>query len=659
MMDLGAHIGDIARRLLGEPNRALSTRHQLRFGNNGSVAVEIAGSKRGQWFDHEAEVGGGPWQLICMKGDIAEADIPAWLDRNLGIRIRRDDSFIDCTYDYCDEEGRLLFQVCRLYPKTFRQRRPDGIWKVAGIRQVPYHLCDLAAATKKANGSPPRVYVVEGEKDADRLAQWGVIATTNPGGAGKWRPEFNHYFAGCDVVIIPDNDPAGAAHAAAVAADLGSVAASVRVVELGGLPEKGDISNWIADGGSQSDLETLVELTEPLAPAEGQAVNPPEHDEHLQVHDAGDIDVTKIPPRGWLLGVTFCRKFISGLIGEGGVGKTAIRCVQYLAAASGRNLTEEHVHRRCRVLIVCLEDSLDEVKRRIGAAMLQHRVSPEDVKGWLFYCTPKGLKLLQNDPRGGRIIGQLHSELKAAIAELKIDIVAIDPFVKAHGVEENDNGAIDQVCIMLADLADEFDCAVDLVSHARKGQATPGDAERERGASSKKDAGRLMRTVTSMTTEEAETFGVTEQDRRALVRVDDAKVNLTPRSADATWFKLVSISLGNATQEYPHGDHVQTVERWKPPDTWAGLSHHVLNQILSDIEAGLADGNRYSDAPSVTDRAAWKVIIKHAPSKPEAAARKIIKTWVKNAVLIRHDYENPTTRKPVKGFRVDNAKRPS
>jgi hypothetical protein len=380
----------------------------------------------------------------------------------------------------------------------------------------------------------------------------------------------------------------------------------------------------------------------------------------LEILDAGDIDVTKIQPRGWLLGVTFCRKFISGLIGEGGVGKTAIRYVQYLAAASGRNdLTEEHVHRRCRVLIVCLEDSRDEVERRIGAAMLHHGITPADVKGWLLYCTPKGLKLLQNDPRGGRTIGRLHSELKAGIAHHSIDIVAIDPFVKAHGVEENDNGAIDQVCIMLADIADEFDCAVDLVSHARKGQATPGDAERERGASSKKDAGRLMRTVTKMTTQEAETFGVTEQDRRGLVRVDDAKVNLTPPSADAAWFKLVSVSLGNATEEYPHGDLVQAVERWKPPDTWAGLSHHVLNQILTDIDVGLPDGNRYSDASNVTDRAAWQVITKHAPSKTEAAARKIINTWVKNAVLIRADYENPTTRKSVKGLHVDNAKRPS
>jgi hypothetical protein len=124
--------------------------------------------------------------------------------------------------------------------------------------------------------------------------------------------------------------------------------------------------------------------------------------------------------------------------------------------------------------------------------------------------------------------------------------------------------------------------------------------------------------------------------------MDHAKVNITP-----------------PLELYPHGDEVQTVELWTPPDTWAGLSHHLLNTILSDIDAGLPDGNRYSDGPNVTDRAAWRVVLKHAPDKGEGAARQIIKTWIKNRVLVRDEYENPVTRKPVKGLRVDDAKRPT
>src|ERR1700737_1309146 len=102
--------------------------------------------------------------------------------------------------------------------------------------------------------------------------------------------------------------------------------------------------------------ETPPELAHPPPRVGKEEVEPLEILDFVKVHDAGDIDVAKIPPRGWLLGTTFCRKFISGLIAEGGAGKTAIRYVQYLAAASGRPITGEHVHVRSRVLIVCLED---------------------------------------------------------------------------------------------------------------------------------------------------------------------------------------------------------------------------------------------------------------------------------------------------------------
>jgi hypothetical protein len=84
----------------------------------------------------------------------------------------------------------------------------------------------------------------------------------------------------------------------------------------------------------------------------------------------------------------------------------------------------------------------------------------------------------------------------------------------------------------------------------------------------------------------------------------------------------------------------------------------MLNRVLTEIDAGLADGNRYSHAPKADDRAAWKVVAKHAPGKTEGQAREIIKAWVKNGVLISEEYENPSTRKTVKGLRVDNSRRP-
>jgi hypothetical protein len=230
--------------------------------------------------------------------------------------------------------------------------------------------------------------------------------------------------------------------------------------------------------------------------------------------------------------------------------------------------------------------------------------------------------------------------------------------VKTHSVEENNNSAIDDVVQVLTDLSAKYKIAIDVPHHTSKGPADPGNASRARGASAMNNGGRLIYTLTTMSAEEAGAFAVSEDERKSYIRMDSGKVNITKPLGAAKWFRLVSVPLGNSTDMYPKGDEVQTVELWKPPDTWADLSVELLNRILTTIDGGLPDGNRYSDAPNVMDRAAWKVVQEHAPNKTENQAREIIKTWVKNGVLVHDEYENPATRKLVKGLRVDPKKRP-
>jgi putative DNA primase/helicase len=94
------------------------------------------------------------------------------------------------TYDYCDEEGAVLFQVVRLAPKGFFQQRPDGkggwAWTLGDVRRVLYRLPRVLAASKAGEV----IFVVEGEKDVHALESLGLVATTNAGGAGKWRPAY-------------------------------------------------------------------------------------------------------------------------------------------------------------------------------------------------------------------------------------------------------------------------------------------------------------------------------------------------------------------------------------------------------------------------------------------------------------------------------------
>lgn len=358
------------------------------------------------------------------------------------------------------------------------------------------------------------------------------------------------------------------------------------------------------------------------------------------------------PPRGWLLGTSFCRRFLSSLIGDGGVGKTAIRYAQALSMALGRALTGEHVFMRARVLIVSLEDDADELRRRILALCLHHGIAPGELDGWLFLAAPGGSagKIMILDQKGTPRRGRFADALESAVVEHHIDVVMVDPFVKAHGLEENANSMIDEVMQILSDLAAKHDLSVDLSHHVSKGLSDPGNANRARGASSMVNAARLVHSATAMNTDEAAMFNIPEEQRRLYVRVDPAKLNIAPSAAAAQWFKLISVNLDNASDLYPNGDSVQAVAPWSPPEMWDRIDADLIARMLKDIGEGCGDGLFYTDSRNA-DRQAWRVVQTHAPHKSEKSCKQIIKTWVENGILKPFSYINPETRKSVTGLK--------
>jgi hypothetical protein len=394
--------------------------------------------------------------------------------------------------------------------------------------------------------------------------------------------------------------------------------------------------------------------TDPPGAGEQTADPAPE----LDVHDAGD-DTEPPPPRRWLLGNQFCRRFLSGLVAPGSTGKSVLRMLQCLSLATGVSFTAQHIFRRCRVLMLSFEDDQEEIQRRIMAAMLHYGISRDQVKGWLFYACPKGIKLAEMK-NGARQIGALEKQLRAWIEKHRLDLVVLDPYVKVHTLEENDNGAMDFVCDLLVTLAIEYDIAVDAPHHTKKGQLAPGDPDAGRGGSAVRDAGRLIYTLSTMSEEEAKQFGINAEERAAYVRLDKAKVNLAPPSRTAEWFQLIGVPLDNGNDEYPNGDEVQTVKPWKPPKLWEGLASETLNAALTEIDAGMPNGQRYTDAGGGTGpRAAWRVVHKHCADRTEGQCREIIRTWLRNGVLLNEEYDDPVERKPRTGYRLDTSKRPS
>ncbi len=247
----------------------------------GQIGVEAQAS-RGDWRDalcpfHEdrsrsftfnVKSGGWKCQAGCGHGGLKEIADRSQIPFPRGTHPnntpqtpkKTGEKVLECAYDYQAADGSLAYQVLRYRKgasKTFRQRHPDGaggwIWKMDGVTPLPYRLPEILAAD---TGIP--VFVCEGEKDVDNLISMGLLATTNHGGAGKWKAEHAKHLAGRQVVIVPDNDAPGRKHAEQVAASLAGIALETRILELPDLPEKGDVSDWLAQGRTKEALLGLA-----------------------------------------------------------------------------------------------------------------------------------------------------------------------------------------------------------------------------------------------------------------------------------------------------------------------------------------------------------------------------------------------------------------
>jgi hypothetical protein len=269
-------------------------------------------------------------------------------------------------YDYLDEFGKLLYQVCKKTDKKFLQRRPgtDGewIWSLGDVRRVLYRLPELLKAE-----TGETVYIVEGEKDVESLRSLGLTATTNPGGAsqsGKWLEEFNDYLKNRTVIILPDNDGVGRTHANKIADLLKGTAKSIKIVPLPNLPEKGDVSDWLESGGTVEKLNELIKgNTKPT---------------NSNIISAADLMVKEFPEQKYA---------VEGLLSEGvtifagkpKLGKSWCGLGIALAVASGGKALGSIPVEQGNVLYLALEDGQRRLKKRLELITGNGGVIPEDL----------------------------------------------------------------------------------------------------------------------------------------------------------------------------------------------------------------------------------------------------------------------------------------
>lgn len=378
--------------------------------------------------------GGGRVLIHCHAGCSFEA-VCAAASISGGVA-----SQIVAAYDYLDETHALLYQSVRLNPKGFFQRKPDGAgwaYRLNGVRRVPYRLPELLAADPRE-----RIYIPEGEKDVERLASLGFVATTNAGGAGKWRDEYSEHLRGRHVAVIPDNDDPGRKHAAQVARSLCGIAASIRILELPDLPPKGDVSNWLDAGGTPEQLRALAESAPEWKPQGKDEPTP-------KVVCMADVAPEEVR---WLSHPYIPLGKLTIIEGDPGLGKSWMLCALAAAVTRGRGLPGTDPFEPGAVLMLTAEDGLADTLRprldKLGA----------DVARVMALAVP-----MTFDAAG-------LLELEEMIAEHSPLLVTIDPLFAYTGGKMDINKANESraVTSQLAAIAERRGCAILAVRHLGK-----------------------------------------------------------------------------------------------------------------------------------------------------------------------------------------------
>jgi hypothetical protein len=199
----------------------------------------------------------------CDKTDVLDALGLTWSDMFEETERRE-----VARYKYTSADGEVLFAKVRFEPKGFSlERWEDGGWEhgLNGSEKPVYRLPQVLAAV--AQGRP--VWVVNGEKSADRLAGLGITATCTYDGEGKWKPEYGNLLKGADVTVVADRDDTGVKHARMVREDLRGKAASVRLVQSATTGSHHDVADHLDAGFGLDQLVPLgsyrpVRLTQML-----------------------------------------------------------------------------------------------------------------------------------------------------------------------------------------------------------------------------------------------------------------------------------------------------------------------------------------------------------------------------------------------------------
>jgi hypothetical protein len=341
-------------------------------------------------------------------------------------------------------------------------------------------------------------------------------------------------------------------------------------------------------------------------------------------------DPASIPPRRFLYARHYVRKYLTCTIATSGVGKTSLAIVEALAMATGRPLLGITPTERARVWIWNGEDPEDELIRRIIGAMLHYNIKPEDVESYLFCNSGRSMPIVMaTQVRMGNVTVAVpvRDEVIHAIGKNKIDVLTIDPFVKSHRIPENDNIGMDVVATQWAEIADQTECAIELLHHTRKTGGHEVTIEDTRGASSLVSASRSVRVLNKMTSKEAGDAQINAGTAWRYFRLDNGRASMAPPPEKSIWYRLTSIALANS-------DDVGVAAKWTYPDPFDDIRPDDLRRAQAEVDKGGPWREHYQAKEWVGIPIARALKLNAKKKEDRKKIMKLLEVWIESGMFI-------------------------
>jgi RecA-family ATPase len=361
-------------------------------------------------------------------------------------------------YEYVGPDGTVLYRTVRRerlgQKKEFVAQRPDGRggWAngIKGIDRVLYRLPDIMAADPAAT-----VYLTEGERKADKLASWGLVATAVAFGAKGWRQEYADALKGRTVAILPDNDDEGRGFAEKARASILAAGGHPLIVELPGLPPKGDVIDWT---GTADDLRALTEA----------ALNQPA--ETFEIADLGRWARTTPTPKAFVMAPYIPREDVVIVTGDGGTNKSTLALQISACAAAGKPMLGMDVAAG-PALYVTAEDDNRENHWRLAKIANAIGTTLDHLAGRLHIVSLRGRlnnELATFEGDGKLRIAPAYNLLRATIEKTGAKLVTLDNVAHLFAGNENDRSQVTAFINLLYQLCGDLGVTILLIAHRNK-----------------------------------------------------------------------------------------------------------------------------------------------------------------------------------------------